>query len=138
MAALREGQRACVIGAGSSGIACCQVLDAHGIPFDCFEKGSYIGGNWRYQNDNGVSSAYKSLHINTSRRVMAFSTYPMPEDYPDYPRHELMAKYFDDYADHFGIREKVRFRTEVKSVEPAPGAEGEWDVTIEAEDGSRE
>jgi dimethylaniline monooxygenase (N-oxide forming) len=136
--ALREGQKACVIGAGSSGIACCQVLDARGIPFDCFEKGSVIGGNWRYGNDNGVSSAYKSLHINTSRRVMSFATYPMPEDFPDYPGHALMAKYFDDYADHFGLRERISFNTEVTDVSPAPDADGEWDVTIKRSDGGAE
>jgi len=38
--------RVCVIGAGSSGIASGQVLHARGIPFDCFEAGSSVGGNW--------------------------------------------------------------------------------------------
>src|SRR6202012_4551966 len=52
--------KACVIGAGSSGIAAGQVLQARGIDFDCFEKGSQVGGNWRYENDNGMSSAYRS------------------------------------------------------------------------------
>ena len=111
--------RVCVIGAGSSGIAACQVLDARGIEFDCFEVGSEVGGNWRYMNDNEMSSAYKSLHINTSRRVMAYATFSMPEDYPDYPNHFQIARYFDDYVDHFGFRDKIRFRTEVTHVEPA-------------------
>ena len=84
-----------------------------GIPFDCFEKGSQVGGNWRYENDNGMSSAYRSLHINTSRRVMAYKTLPMPDHYPDYPDHFQMAAYFDEFVDHFGLREKIRFRTEV-------------------------
>src|SRR6476619_2735566 len=84
-------QKVCVIGAGSSGIASCQVLQARGVPFDCFEKGSGVGGNWRYENDNGMSSAYRSLHINTSRRVIAFRSLPMPEGYPDYPDHFQMA-----------------------------------------------
>ena len=92
MTALRNGQRACIIGAGSSGITACQVLDARGIPFDCFEKGSGVGGNWRYENDNGMSSAYRSLHINTSRPMMAYAAYPMPEDYPDYPSHWQIAQ----------------------------------------------
>ncbi|MBW8059156.1 MAG: NADPH-dependent L-lysine N(6)-monooxygenase [Solirubrobacterales bacterium] len=125
-----------MIGAGSSGIAACQVLDARGIAFDCFEKGSEVGGNWRYENDNGMSSAYRSLHINTSRGLMAYATYPMPEDYPDYPNHFQIAAYFDDYVDRFGLREKIRFRTEVVSVEPAP--EGRWDVTVADRDGRRE
>jgi dimethylaniline monooxygenase (N-oxide forming) len=121
------GERVCVIGAGSSGIAACQVLDARGIEFDCFEVGSQVGGNWRYMNDNGMSSAYRSLHINTSRRTMAYATYPMPDDYPDYPSHWQIAKYFDDYVDHFGFRGRIRFRTEVTGVEPV--ADGDWRVT---------
>ena len=124
--------KVCIIGAGSSGITACQVLDARGIAFDCFEKGSQIGGNWRYENDNGMSSAYRSLHINTSRRVMAFKTLPMPEHFPDYPDHFQMAAYFDEYADHFGLREKIRFQTEVKSVEPVDGG---WEVAVEGPDG---
>ena len=132
MAALREGDKACVIGAGSSGIASCQVLHSRGIPFDCFEKGSGVGGNWRYMNDNGMSSAYRSLFINTSRNLMAYRSYPMPEELPDYPHHTQIARYFDDYVDHFGFREAIRFRTEVQRVEPDPG--GGWAVTLD--DGS--
>jgi len=127
-----SSQKACIIGAGSSGIVAAQVLDARGIPFDCFEKGSQIGGNWRYENDNGMSSAYRSLHINTSRRVMAFKSLPMPDHFPDYPDHFQMAAYFDEFADHFGLREKIAFRTEVTKVEPA---DGEWAVTTKGEGG---
>ena len=124
--------KVCVIGAGSSGIASCQVLQARGIDFDCYEKGSEVGGNWRYDNDNGMSSAYRSLFINTSRRMMEYSTYPMPDDYPDYPHHTQIATYFDDYVDHFGFRDRIRFRSEVMSVQPAAG--GSWEVTLD--DGS--
>jgi dimethylaniline monooxygenase (N-oxide forming) len=127
-----SSQKVCIIGAGSSGIVAAQVLDARGIPFDCFEKGSQIGGNWRYENDNGMSSAYRSLHINTSRRVMAFKSLPMPDHFPDYPDHFQMAAYFDEFADHFGLREKIAFRTEVTKVEPA---DGEWAVTTKGVEG---
>ena len=129
--------RVCVIGAGSSGIASCQVLQARGIPFDCFEKGSGVGGNWRYDNDNGMSSAYESLHINTSKRLMEYATYPMPDDYPDFPSHAQIAAYFDDYVDHFGFRDQIRFNTEVTHVEPftrGPGPlvnDGGWRVTLD-------
>ena len=132
---MTAAQKVCVIGAGSSGIAACQVLGARGISFDCFEKGSEVGGNWRYENDNGMSSAYRSLHINTSRGLMAYRTYPMPDDYPDYPNHFQIARYFDDYVDHFGLREKIDFCTAVKSVAPV---DGEWEVTVEDADGKRE
>ena len=121
-----------MIGAGSSGIASCQVLHARGIEFDCFEKGSGVGGNWRYENDNGMSSAYASLFINTSRRMMAYASYPMPESYPDYPHHTQIAAYFDDYVDHFGFRDRIRFNTSVERVEPDAGR---WRVTLD--DGTR-
>jgi dimethylaniline monooxygenase (N-oxide forming) len=127
--------KACIIGAGSSGIAAAQVLQARGIDFDCFEKGSQVGGNWRYENDNGMSSAYRSLHINTSRRVMAFKSLPMPEGYPDYPDHFQMAAYFDEVVDRYRLRERIRFGTEVLSVEPVDGGAGEWDVTVEGPGG---
>ena len=119
--------RVCIIGAGSSGIASCQVLQARGIEFDCFEKGSGIGGNWRYGNDNGMSSAYRSLFINTSRAMMEYATYPMPDDYPDYPHHTQIARYFEGYVDHFGFRDRIRFNTEVARVEPAGDG---WEVTL--------
>ena len=132
---MAAGEKVCIIGAGSSGIAAAQVLGARGIAYDQFEKGSAVGGNWRYENDNGMSSAYKSLHINTSRRVMAFKTLPMPDHYPDYPDHFQMAAYFDEFVDHFGLRERIRFQTEVRRVEPAGGG---WEVTVAGPDGEEE
>ena len=123
--------RVCVIGAGSSGIAACQALAARGIAFDCVETGSEVGGNWRYLNDNQMSSAYKSLHINTSRQIMEYKAFPMSEEYPIYPNHEQIARYFDSYVDHFGLRDKITFRTEVTRVTPAePG----WEVTVRDRD----
>src|SRR5688572_27683649 len=134
MTALGVGERVCVIGAGSSGISSCQVLHARGIPFDCFEMGSTVGGNWRYRNDNGLSAAYRSLHINTSRDLMAYRTFPMPRDYPDYPNHFQIARYFDDYVDHFGFRDRIQINTEVLRVEPAE--DRRWDVTVRRPDGT--
>ena len=128
-------EKVCIVGAGSSGITACQVLKARGIAFDCFEKGSNIGGNWRYENDNGLSSAYRSLHINSGRRIMSYRAYPMPDHLPDYPDHFQIARYFDDYVDHFGLRERITFNTEVKRVEPVEGA---WEVTVEDAAGATE
>lgn len=107
----------CIIGAGSSGIAAAKTLHDQGIAFDCFEKGSDVGGNWRYGNDNGMSSAYRSLHINTNRNVMAYSGYPMPTEYPMFPHHSQIVAYFDNYVDHFGIRPFIQFQTAVLSVQ---------------------
>jgi thioredoxin reductase len=123
----------CIIGAGSSGITAAQVLHARGVDFDCFEVGSQVGGNWRYGNDNQMSSAYESLHINTSRQLMEYAAYPMPDHLPDYPNHRQIAAYFDDFVDHFGLRELITFRTEVVKVQPVSA--GGYDVTVRAVEG---
>ena len=121
-------ERACIIGAGSSGIVAAKILHERGIPFDCYEKGSGIGGNWRYDNDNGMSSIYQSLHINTSRDRMAYADFPMPRHYPDFLHHTQVLAYFEDYVDHFGIRKRITSRTEVLRVTPV--GDGAYDVTV--------
>jgi hypothetical protein len=59
---------------------------------------------------------------------MQYASFPMPDDYPHYLSHTMIAKYLDDFVDHFGFRRKIHFRTEVIKV--APAATGGWDVTI--------
>jgi dimethylaniline monooxygenase (N-oxide forming) len=119
----------CVIGAGSSGLTTIKALKDQNIPFDCFEKGSGIGGNWRYENDNGMSSAYRSLHINTSREMMAYEDFPMPDDYPDYPHHSQILAYFEDYANHFGLKDHIIFNTGVEKVSKL--SDGKYEVTTD-------
>ena len=48
----------------------------------------------------------------------------MPKSYPDFPHHTQIAAYFDDYVDHFGFRDKIRFETGVERAER--GADGVW------------
>lgn len=122
-------KQVCIVGAGSSGIVAAKVLKENGVNFDCFEKGSDIGGNWRFNNDNGVSSAYRSLHINTNRKVMAFADFPMPDDYPMYPHHSHIIQYFEDYVEHFGIRKYITFNTAVTDISQRP--DGSYVVTLD-------
>lgn len=124
-----------IIGAGCSGIAACQALRERDISFDCFEKGSDVGGLWRYENDNGLASAYSSLFVNTSRATARFVGHPMPEDYPDFPHHAQMLSYLESYVERFELREQIRFGTEVTGVRRVEDA---WEVRWrEADDAQR-
>src|SRR3954469_7678649 len=120
---------ACVIGAGSSGIAALKTLHGRGVPVTAYEKGDRVGGKWVFQNVNGMSSSYRQLHINTSRERMEYADFPMPKSYPDFPHHTEIAAYFNDYVDHFGLRDRIAFETGVERAERRPG--GGWEVTLD-------
>lgn len=107
----------CIIGAGSSGVAVGKALRDKGLAFDCFEKGSNLGGMWRYQNDNGLSCAYRSLHIDTSRNNLGYPDFPISSEKPDFLSHRQLLDYLEAYADRFGVRSHIAFKTEVTSVE---------------------
>jgi dimethylaniline monooxygenase (N-oxide forming) len=121
-----------VIGAGSSGLAVLKALRERGIAVECFERGSDVGGLWRYENDNGLSGAYASLRTNVSRERMQYPSFPMPRSYVVFPSHSDMAAYLDAYAEAFGLRELIRFRASVDRMEPDPS--GRWSLSLD--DGS--
>jgi len=126
--------RVCVIGAGVSGLTACKALADFGVPHTCFEASDEVGGNWYFENPNGVSSAYRSLHIDISKPSISFRDFPMPDRYPDYPHHTHIFEWLRDYADAFGLRERIRFNTRVEHAERGP--EGGWQIT--REDGERD
>ena len=119
-----------LIGAGCSGFTTAKRLKDAGLAFDWFEASDRIGGNWAFENPNGMSSAYQSLHIDTSKWRLQFEEFPVPGDWPDFPHHSLMAQYFNAYVDHFGLRPLVQFSTPVTAVSRnGDSSIGGWDVT---------
>ncbi len=124
----------CIIGAGVSGLTACKALADWGVPHTCFEASDEVGGNWYFQNPNGVSSAYRSLHIDISKPSISFRDFPMPERYPDYPHHTHIFEWLRDYADAFALRQRIRFDTRVQRAERRAG--GGWTITLQ--DGSNE
>ncbi len=121
-----------VIGAGISGLTAGKMLDDYGVPYTCFERSDRVGGNWAFDNPNGHSSAYRSLHIDTSKHQLSFKDFPMPEDYPDFPHHTQIKDYLDAYTDTFGLREHIEFGNGVEHAEPLEG--GGWEITDQAGD----
>lgn len=118
-ATMVESAPVCIIGAGPSGIAMAKALHQAGVPYLCIEKGDRVGGLWAPASSSGHSPAYTTLRVNTSRRRSAFSDFPMPDSYPDFPHHSQLAAYFDAYVDHFGLRRHLVFATAVERAAPA-------------------
>lgn len=121
---MAERAPVCVIGAGPSGIAMAKALHQAGLPYLCVERRDRVGGLWAGESASGHSPAYRTLRVNTSRERSAFSDFPMPATYPDFPHHTQMAAYFDAYVDHFGLRRQIVFNTAVERAAPLP--DGTW------------
>lgn len=120
----------CVIGAGPSGLAVGKALKDRGLPYDCFDRSDNVGGNWYFNNPNGMSSAYRMLHIDSSKMRSQFADYPMPDHYPHFPHHSQIWEYFRDYAEHFGLLDRIAFRTTV--AECRRDERGLWQVRLES------
>jgi hypothetical protein len=130
----RGQKRVAVIGAGACGICAAKYLLEVGFDVTVYEIGSQIGGMWVYRNDNGRSSAYRTLHINTSRGVTRFSDLDFDAATQDFPDHVDMHRYLDGYARHFGVEPHIRFNSRVTELRPAfeRGREPpRWEVAIE-------
>ena len=114
-----QSARVAVIGAGPSGIAAAKaLLDAGYENLTIYDRGRDVGGNWVFDDAAGHSSVFETTHIISSRRYSQYDDYPMPESYPDYPSHQLLADYFQGYARHFGLYPFIRLRTAVERAEP--------------------
>jgi cation diffusion facilitator CzcD-associated flavoprotein CzcO len=120
-----------VIGAGPSGLATVKALADRGVSARCFDPGDRVGGLWVLGGPH--SSAYRTLHLNTSRTRTEFADYPMPSDWPDYPDQARIAGYLHDYAEHFGLLDRISLRHTVERV--ARGGDG-WDVTVRGPEGT--
>jgi hypothetical protein len=118
--------RYCIIGAGTSGLAVIKNFLAAHVPFDCLEREDTIGGNWAYGKP--ASSIYQSCHLISSKRLTEYNEFPLPEDYPEFPKHELAFKYIKDYAEHFGLIEHIQFNTPVEWIEPVDI--GKWLIKL--------
>ncbi|WP_166263962.1 flavin-containing monooxygenase [Marinobacter caseinilyticus] len=124
----------CVIGAGPSGLTAAKNCLETGLNVTVFEKNDKVGGNWVFNSKTGHSSVYDNTHIISSKSWSEYEDFPMPEDYPDYPNHQQLQAYFENYARHFGVMERIRFDTTVDHIHR--NDDGQWDVQHTGPDGN--
>src|SRR4051794_11904999 len=97
-----------VIGAGVSGMAMGLRLQRAGHPFTIFEKGPEVGGTWR---DN----RYPGLTIDVPSPIYTFDGHRSPAWRRWMPEQQEILDYHVDVATRTGLREHIRFDSEVVS-----------------------
>src|SRR4051812_15527631 len=111
-----------VIGAGVSGLAMGLRLQQAGDDFTIFEKGSEVGGTWR---DN----RYPGLTIDVPSPLYTFAGHRHPGWRRWMPDQLEILDYHRDVATRTGLRERIRFATEVVA---APWTGTDWEVETAA------
>ncbi|XP_063796098.1 flavin-containing monooxygenase 5-like isoform X2 [Pseudophryne corroboree] len=130
-------KRVAVIGAGCSGITAIKCCLDEGLEPTCFERTDDIGGLWRFKDvpEEGRASIYYSVIINTSKEMMCYTDFPIPDDFPNYMHNSKVLQYFRQYAEHFHLLKYIQLKTAVCSVKKRPDflTTGQWDVVTETE-----
>ncbi|HQW52025.1 MAG TPA: NAD(P)/FAD-dependent oxidoreductase, partial [Tepidiformaceae bacterium] len=119
-----------IIGAGMSGILAAIRLKQAGVPFVILEKNADVGGTW-------LENTYPGARVDVSNAFYSYS-FAQRTDWPKhYSTQDVLLDYFRDVAHEFGIREHVRFNTEV--VEASWDEAGtSWRLRMRTPDGSEE
>ena len=128
---LRPGARVAIVGAGPSGLVTAKHALEASFDVSVFEASDDLGGQW--QTDAPHSGIWPGMHTNTSRAMTAFSDFPAPADHPLHPAATQIHDYLRDYARHFGVAERIRFRTPVERVSAGWRVDGEpFDAVVVA------
>ncbi|MGH9214237.1 MAG: flavin-containing monooxygenase, partial [Acidimicrobiales bacterium] len=100
--------RVAIVGAGMSGLLAAHRLRQAGIPFVVFEKNDDVGGTW-------FENGYPGCRVDNPNHNSSYS-FAQRHDWPfHYSTQPVLHRYLCDCTDAFGVREHIRFRTEVVS-----------------------
>lgn len=122
----------CVIGAGVSGLVAAKTFLEEGYKVTVFEKQKGLGGVWE------KSRAYPGISVQNPRDTYAFSDYPMPSTYPEWPSGEQICAYLESYAENFNVLPVIHFGAEVVKVERTSLEFPKWKVSVNFDENSNE
>jgi 4-hydroxyacetophenone monooxygenase len=105
-AGVKKDFRVLVIGAGMSGVLAAIRLKQAGIPFTIVDKNSDVGGTW-------FENTYPGCRVDNPNHLYSYSFEPNYDWPQHYSTQGKLWAYFRGVADKYGIREIVKFDTEV-------------------------
>jgi cation diffusion facilitator CzcD-associated flavoprotein CzcO len=117
-----EAKSIAVLGAGVAGLATAKTLKQYGYDVIIYEVCSALGGVW--------ANNYRSLCVLEPKWVYGYPDWPWPRETPLYPPASHVRDYLESYAEHFGIRDRIRLNARV--VEATPTNDGRWRIVAES------
>ncbi|CAF3578234.1 unnamed protein product [Rotaria socialis] len=114
--------RICIVGSGSSGLACARVFssDDYNCEPTVFEQNPFIGGQWHYDPDglSETTAVYKNLKTNLPCGVMQFSDFPFQNIDPEsYIGCKDVEDYIIAYAEKHQLYRHILLNTKVNSID---------------------
>ncbi|KAI8481950.1 hypothetical protein Bbelb_403120 [Branchiostoma belcheri] len=135
-------KRVAIIGAGVSGLTSIKACLEEGLQPVCFEQHDDLGKQAQTALHTHQGAAmYRSLITNSSKEMMSFSDFPFPKDTPPYLPYHRVYTYLQDYAQHFDLKEHIRFGTQVSRIQKTEDFDetGRWEVrTVQTGHGNGE
>ncbi len=116
----RRDFRVVVIGAGMSGLLAAIRLEQAGIPYVVIEKNDAPGGTW-------LENSYPGCRVDVANHFYSYSFAPNHDWSEFFSRRDELHDYFQRCARDYGVRERIRFGTEVVDVRFDEGAR-RWTV----------
>ena len=105
-------KRVLVVGAGASGLPAIKSCLNEGLEPVCLERSGDIGGLWNYANSiaskDEIACVMKSTIINTSKEMMCYSDFPIPDEFPNFMHNKFVLRYLNMYADNFKLRKHIQ------------------------------
>jgi len=120
---MQGSKQVAVIGAGVAGLATAKVFLSQGHAVTVFERGDTLGGVW------SPARRYPGLRLQTKRQSYAYSDFPMPDHYPEFPTSEQVYDYLVAYAKHFGVVDCIRTKCEVTNIVARTNGPG-WQIRV--------
>ncbi|MCR5859095.1 NAD(P)/FAD-dependent oxidoreductase [Mesorhizobium sp. J428] len=119
-----EKKTVCVIGAGVSGLAAAKAFRERGHNVTVIERSHDLGGVWE------PSRSYPDVQTQSPKELYRYTSKPMPEAYPEWPKGPQVHAYLADYARENGITRLIRFDTSVTGMARREDGKPGWALTL--------
>lgn len=110
-----------IVGAGVAGLITAHTLQQCGYDVTIYDEHDEVGGVW------SSSRRYPGVTTQSPKDTYAFSSFPMPSHYPEFPSGEQVQAYLEAFARQAGLERCLRLGERVIKTEQVVSG---WEITV--------